>query len=227
MIQWVYERVARSSTVQRVLVATDDRRILDAVRAFGGECVMTSKDHPSGTDRLAEVARNLDSKMIVNVQGDEPLIEGGVIDACVEAIREGEEVPVATPCTRIRSHADLLDPNVVKVVTDRLGFALYFSRAPIPFDRGVDPLKVDLTETPFYQHIGLYVYRKDFLLKYSEMERTPLEMREKLEQLRILENGFPLRVVPTRYDSRGVDTPEDLEKIRRVIASGGSSGEAI
>ncbi len=220
MIQWVCERVGRASLVDAVIVATDDQRIFDAVSAFGGKVVMTAPDHPSGTDRLAEVAENLNSEIIVNVQGDEPLIEGAVIDAAIRPMVEGDSAPVATAATRIKSREDLLNPDVVKVVTDGAGYALYFSRSPIPFDRDVAPSSMDQDKRPFWKHIGLYVYRKDFLLQYSRLDRTPLEMREKLEQLRILEHGHRIRVVETAYDSLGVDSLEDLERIRKLVSAG-------
>ena len=220
MIQWVCERVGRASLVDAVIVATDDQRIFDAVSAFGGKVVMTAPDHPSGTDRLAEVAENLNSEIIVNVQGDEPLIEGAVIDAAIRPMVEGDSAPVATAATRIKSREDLLNPDVVKVVTDGAGYALYFSRSPIPFDRDVAPSSMDQDKRPFWKHIGLYVYRKDFLLQYSRLARTPLEMREKLEQLRILEHGHRIRVVETAYDSLGVDSLEDLERIRKLVSAG-------
>ncbi|NOY54129.1 MAG: 3-deoxy-manno-octulosonate cytidylyltransferase [Deltaproteobacteria bacterium] len=217
MIRWVYERVQRASRVDRVIVATDDERILEAVRAFGGEAVMTSGEHPSGTDRIAEAALGLDAEIIVNVQGDEPLIRGDVIDACIRPLQEGAQEPVVTPCVRIRSLQDLRNPDVVKVVKSPAGRALYFSRFPIPFDRG---RKIDedcLSELSFWKHLGLYAYRRDFLLQYSRMAPSPLEKREKLEQLRILENGYTIRVEETDYDSVGVDSPEDLEKIRDLF----------
>ena len=217
MIQWVYERVSRASLVQNVLVATDDQRILNAVQAFGGKGVMTSPEHPSGTDRIAEAVEHLDSKIIVNVQGEEPFIDPEVVDSCVRPVMEDGSFPVATPCTRIKSLEELMSPDVVKVVTDEHGFALYFSRLPIPYDRDVEPGNLDLSEIIFFKHIGLYVYQKDFLIKYSRMAPTPLETREKLEQLRILENGYKIRVVETDYDSIGVDSKEDLEKAQSCI----------
>lgn len=220
VIQWVYERVSRASLVQDVIVATDDRRIQDVVRAFGGRCVMTSPEHATGTDRLAEVSEELKSGIIVNVQGDEPLIEPGVIDACVRPMMDGGAFPVATPCTRIQSREELLNPDVVKVVSDRDGFALYFSRSPIPYDRDQGPIEVDISGGLFFKHIGLYVYRRDFLLKYNRMAPTPLEVREKLEQLRILENGYKIRVVETKYDSISVDTEEDLRRVQDLVKSG-------
>jgi len=214
MIQWVYERVSRASLIQDVIVATDDRRIRDAVLAFGGRCVMTSPSHVTGTDRLAEAAQDLKAGIIVNVQGDEPLIEPGVIDACIRPMMDGGAFPAATPCTRIKSRDELINPDVVKVVMDRDGFALYFSRSPIPYDRDHGPIEVDVTGNLFFKHIGIYVYRRDFLLKYSRMAPTPLEVREKLEQLRILENGYKIRVVETEYDSISVDTEEDLRRVQ-------------
>jgi 3-deoxy-manno-octulosonate cytidylyltransferase (CMP-KDO synthetase) len=220
MIQWVYERVGRASLVNDVIVATDDGAIFDAVSGFGGKAVMTSPDHPSGTDRLAEVAEKVDSEIIVNVQGDEPLIEPSVVDACVRPMLEGDPNPVVTPCTRIKSRSDLLNPNAVKVVMDVQGNALYFSRSPIPYDRDGGPDTADLSERSFFKHIGLYVYRREFLLQYRRMERGPLEMREKLEQLRILENGHKIRVIETEYDSVGVDSPEDLARIRKLVSAG-------
>jgi 3-deoxy-manno-octulosonate cytidylyltransferase (CMP-KDO synthetase) len=220
MIQWVYEGVGRSSLISDVLIATDDQRILDAVHAFGGEGIMTSPDHPTGTDRLAEVAKKLDSEIIVNVQGDEPLIEAEVIDACVRPMLEGGDFPVVTPCTRIRSHEELLNPDVVKVVLDRSGCALYFSRSPVPYDRDESPSFTNEDQRRFFKHIGLYVYRRDFLLTYNQMEPAPLEKRERLEQLRILENGYKIRVVETEYNSVGVDSQKDLERVRNLVKAG-------
>ena len=217
MIRWVYEGVQKASRVDQVIVATDDERILEAVRDFGGEAVMTSGMHPSGTDRIAEAAQGFDSDIVVNVQGDEPLIRGDVIDACIQPLQEGAKEPVVTPCVRIRKLTDLHNPDVVKVVKNPAGRALYFSRSPIPFDRDRELHEDDLAQISFWKHLGLYAYRRDFLLQYSRMEQTPLEKREKLEQLRILENGYAIQVVETDYDPIGVDSPEDLEKIRDLF----------
>ncbi len=217
MIQWVYERVDQAALVNDVVVATDDQRIVDAVEGFGGRAVMTSADHPSGTDRLAEVARQLDAEIVVNVQGDEPLIAAEVIDACVRPMIDGGDFHVVTPCTPIMSKAALANPNVVKVVTDRAGCALYFSRAPIPFDRDEAEPGAKAGQRLYYKHLGLYVYGREFLLTYTKLARTPLEIREKLEQLRILENGYRIRVVETPYDSIGVDSLEDLERVRKLV----------
>lgn len=216
MIQWVYERTAKAASLDRVLVATDDQRIADAVLAFGGECVMTSSAHSTGTDRIAEVAASLDCDLIVNVQGDEPLIEPAMIDDAVAPLRHDPGIVMGTLCGRIDIAEEAFDPNIVKVVLDRDGFALYFSRAPIPWDRdrwsGLDVGARPLHDR-FYKHIGLYVYRRAFLLNYAALGPTPLESIEKLEQLRALETGHRIKVVETSHRSIGVDTPHDLQKI--------------
>jgi 3-deoxy-manno-octulosonate cytidylyltransferase (CMP-KDO synthetase) len=224
MVQWVYERTKRSALLDRVIVATDDRRILDAVASFGGEAVMTSPDHITGTDRIAEVARSLNCDIIVNVQGDEPLIDPRMIDEAVRPLAEDPTIPMGTLAKRITDPAEAVDPNVVKVVTDRKGHALYFSRAPIPWDRDHWAGRSDLSSLPFsgpcYKHIGLYVYRRDFLLAYAAMPQTSLEAIEKLEQLRALENGHKIKVVITDHESFGVDIPGDLSKILQRLDEG-------
>lgn len=216
MIQHVYERAAQSTLVSRVIVATDDRRIAEAVNMIGGEAVMTSTAHETGTDRLAEVASGLDADIIVNVQGDEPLIDPAMIDLAIQPFLEEPGLQMGTVKTRIKCLHDFLSPNVVKVVTDNRGDALYFSRSPLPFFR--DKWK-DLKDESFasgrllcYKHVGLYVYRRDFLLKFAVMPPTFLEISEKLEQLRAIENGITIRVVETEFESIGVDTPDDLQK---------------
>jgi 3-deoxy-manno-octulosonate cytidylyltransferase (CMP-KDO synthetase) len=217
MIRHVYERTACASLVSSVVVATDDERIADAVREFGGNVAMTSPDHETGTDRLAEVAAGLDCDIVVNVQGDEPLIEPPMIDAAIRPLVDDPSVEMGTLKSRIRTLHDFLSPNVVKVVTGLDGFALYFSRSPLPNFR--DKWN-DLKDESFasgkllcYKHVGLYVYRRDFLLKYAAMEPTQLELAEKLEQLRVLENGCRIKVVETEFESIGVDTPADLDKV--------------
>ena len=217
MVQHVYERVARASLVSEVIVATDDERILSAVRGFGGRAEMTDKGHETGTDRLAEIAARSDADIIVNVQGDEPLIAPAMIDEAIRPLVTDPAVTMATLKSRIKSLHDFLSPNVVKVVTDWEGYALYFSRSPLPNFR--DKWN-DLKDEAFYsgkllcyKHVGLYVYRRDFLLQYAQMSPTYLELAEKLEQLRILENGFRIKVVETELESIGVDTPFDLEKV--------------
>jgi 3-deoxy-manno-octulosonate cytidylyltransferase (CMP-KDO synthetase) len=217
MIQHVYERTMRASLVSDVVVATDDERIFTAVKGFGGRAEMTLKSHETGTDRLAEVAGRCDSDIIVNVQGDEPLIEPDMIDEAIEPLTADGSLVMSTLKSRIQTLHDFLSPNVVKVVTDWEGFALYFSRSPLPNFR--DKWN-DLKDEKFasgkllcYKHVGLYVYRRDFLLQYSQMSPTYLELAEKLEQLRVLENGYRIKVVETAHDSIGVDTPADLAAV--------------
>ena len=220
MIQHVYERVQRATHVDEVIVATDDLRILSEVESFGGKGRMTSPDHPSGTDRIAEVARELQTEIVVNVQGDEPLIHPEMIDLAVVPLLEEAGFPATTLRTPILDERDLTDPNVVKVVTDRAGFALYFSRFPIPYirDSWRDFRAIRAVHpNPFWKHIGLYVYRRDFLLRFSEMAPTPLERLEGLEQLRILENGYRIKAIETSHASIGVDTPEDLHRVERAM----------
>jgi 3-deoxy-manno-octulosonate cytidylyltransferase (CMP-KDO synthetase) len=218
MIQWVCEGAARCSLVDKVLVATDDTRIADAVAAFGGTPVMTRADHPTGTDRLAEVAAGLDSELIVNVQGDEPLIDPAMIEAAVRPLLADPTIPMGTLKTPLTSLEEFHNPNVVKVVTDRRGFALYFSRAPIPHPRDFnDALETRWRELATAKHVGLYVYRRDFLLAFPTLAPTPLEEQEKLEQLRALEHGHRIFVAETAMGTQGVDTPEDLERVRRLL----------
>jgi 3-deoxy-manno-octulosonate cytidylyltransferase (CMP-KDO synthetase) len=218
MVQHVYERTVRATLVHDVLVATDDERIASAVRAFGGRAIMTPESCQSGTDRIASVARDLQhADIIINVQGDEPLIEPAMIDEAVRPLLHGSSIPVGTLVRRIETESDLINPNIVKVVLDRTGTCLYFSRSAIPFGRDRAPNDW-LRYHVYFKHIGLYVFRRDFLLRYAEMHQTPLEQAEKLEQLRILEYGYAIRAVETTYDSVPVDTPEDLERVRAVIA---------
>ncbi|EHG20619.1 3-deoxy-D-manno-octulosonate cytidylyltransferase [Selenomonas infelix ATCC 43532] len=215
MIVRVYERAVRAKLVQDVVVATDDERIRAAVEEHGGRAVMTRVDHATGTDRLAEVAEKMtDYDLIINVQGDEPLIDPAVIDALVEPFLVDETLPMATAKTLLMDEEEIVNPNNVKVITDLSGNALYFSRARIPYARN-EGAKV-------YKHIGIYAYRRDFLLSYARMAQTPLELSESLEQLRALENGYTIRVIETDAVFIGVDTEEDLaavneEYIRRGI----------
>ncbi|EKU72136.1 3-deoxy-manno-octulosonate cytidylyltransferase [Selenomonas sp. F0473] len=203
MIVRVYERAVEARLVRDVVVATDDERIRAAVEAHGGRAVMTRADHATGTDRLAEVAaRMTDYDLVVNVQGDEPLIEPAVIDALIEPFLADENLSMATVKTEMRDAAEMENPNNVKVVTDAAGNALYFSRARIPYARSAG--------AKVYKHIGIYAYRRDFLLAYAKMPQTPLEISESLEQLRALENGCRIRVVETDAVFIGVDTEEDL-----------------
>lgn len=217
MIEHVYRRATACPQVSRVIVATDDLRIATRVNEFGGEVRLTRPDHQTGTDRLAEVAATIDCDIIVNVQGDEPLLDPRSI---TEALRPFSDASVSmtTLYRRITDPAELTNPNIVKVVLDRAGFALYFSRAPIPHAR--DPRG---GWPPLYRHVGLYAYRRSALLVLATLEPTPLERTEVLEQLRALEHGIRIRAVETAYDSIGVDTPEDLDLVRRLLAAPAAS----
>ncbi len=215
MLQHVYERSMKATLVDDVIVATDDERIFNAARAFGARVVMTSTKHETGTDRLAEVAETLDSaELIVNVQGDEPMIEPAMIDAAVAPLLAQPDINMGTLMATIDNQADFANPNVVKVVTDKCGSALYFSRAPIPYTRD---LEIEQEQVYGFKHIGLYVYRRDFLLRYPHLQPTVLERTEKLEQLRVLEHGYRIHVALTEHQSMGVDTPEDLEKVKAAL----------
>ena len=214
MICRVLERASRAQKPEKVIVATDDERIYDAVRAEGGEAILTRADHPTGTDRLAEVAEAYpEVDLIVNVQGDEPLIEPSVIDDLIAPFEMDENLPMATVMTRMEDAEEQLDPNNVKVVVDKLGYALYFSRSLVPYPRAA--------AGPVYKHIGIYAYRRDFLLRYARLEPTPLERAESLEQLRALENGYGIRVLETDCRFVGVDTPEDLALVNKIYREQG------
>jgi 3-deoxy-manno-octulosonate cytidylyltransferase (CMP-KDO synthetase) len=217
MVEHVWRRTTEARRVDAVLVATDDERVAAAVDGFGGVAVMTSASHATGTDRLAEVATELECDVVVNVQGDEPLISPEAIDAAVGILDHCPDDVMATLRRRINDAADLLEPSVVKLVTDAQGYALYFSRAPIPFVRS------GLAAPTTWRHMGLYVYRRDFLLKVATLAPTPLEQAEGLEQLRVLEHGFRIATVETTVDTIGVDTPEDLERVRRLVEAGARS----
>lgn len=211
MLQHVFERAKQCSTLNDVLIATDDESIFTVARSFGAIVKMTSPDHPSGTDRVAEVAAAYPHEIIVNIQGDEPLIDPSAIDAAVWGLLDNPGTDMATLKRLISDPEEILSPNVVKVVTDQSGFAIYFSRSPIPYNRSGD--------AAYCKHIGLYVYRREFLLKYSSLPIGPLEITERLEQLRALESGFRIYVAATQYDSLGVDTPEDLQRVQSLLAS--------
>lgn len=218
MIQHVWERVQRARSVDAILVATDDERIASAVRRFGGNVVMTPTNCRSGTDRIAHAAHDLpDADIVVNVQGDEPLLEPFMIDEAVRPVREREDVVVATLVRQIESDDDLRNPGIVKVVLDCNGRCLYFSRAAIPFGRDVAGREW-VGHHVYYKHIGLYVFRREMLIRYETMQQTPLELMEKLEQLRILEYGYSILGVVTQGDSVPVDTHDDLQRVRTLIA---------
>jgi 3-deoxy-manno-octulosonate cytidylyltransferase (CMP-KDO synthetase) len=214
MLQHVYERASQARYLTSTLIATDDASVYAAARNFGARAVMTRADHLSGTDRVAEAASAENAEIIVNIQGDEPLIDPAAIDAAILPLVHEPDVMMSTLKKRIENPREVTDPNVVKVVTGEAGDAIYFSRCPIPY------MRRDAGATPgamYFKHIGLYVYRREFLLGYSSLLVGPLEQAERLEQLRAIENGFRIRVVETEYESIGVDTPEDLERVSRLV----------
>ena len=216
MIEHVYRRAAAARAIESVLVVTDDERIHRAVIGFGGESRMTSPLHQSGTDRIAEVAASLRCDVIVNVQGDEPLIEPAMIDEAVAPFSHDPALLMSTLRRRIEDEAERQNPNVTKVVVDGDDFALYFSRAPIPFVRQGCPA------APAWRHVGMYAYRRECLMRLAALPPTVMERSEALEQLRALEHGIRIKTLETQFDSIGVDTPEDLERVRTMFASIGS-----
>lgn len=214
MVEHVYRRAADSARVGAVVVATDDERVAKVVDGFGGVAVMTSADHATGTDRLAEVARALTGDIVVNVQGDEPLMTPDAIDAVVMLLQSRPNDVMATLRRRIEDLTDLETPSVVKLVTDRDGYALYFTRSGIPFVRPGQP------RPAMWRHLGLYAYRRTFLATLAGLASTPLEQAEGLEQLRALEHGYRISTAETTADTIGVDTPEDLERVRQLLTAG-------
>ena len=217
LLQHVYERAKKAKRLDELWIATEDNRIRQIASSFGAEVVMTSPTHVSGTDRVAEVAKKVSVQYLVNIQADEPLVAPAMIDLLVEALKkETKEVGMATlyrPLRRLADKEDLENPNVVKVVMDRKGYALYFSRTIIPFHR-----KSSLSRSPsYFKHLGFYAYRKEFLLRLTGMTPSSLEQAEGLEQLRVLENGEKIRLVESPYNTIGVDTHEDLEKVRKIL----------
>jgi 3-deoxy-manno-octulosonate cytidylyltransferase (CMP-KDO synthetase) len=224
MIMHVVDRASRARLVSRVIVATDDERIAEAVATHGGEARMTSADLASGTDRVAEISAQLDSEIVVNVQGDEPLIDPNTIDAAIAPLVEDSKIQISTTSEPITTVEDVFSSSVVKVVTDARGFALYFSRSPIPYFRlaGDATLEESLRADPallsaYRKHSGLYAYRADFLRQFAKMKPSSLERLEALEQLRAIENGFKIRVVNVKHRSIGVDTEQDYQRVKRLI----------
>jgi 3-deoxy-manno-octulosonate cytidylyltransferase (CMP-KDO synthetase) len=224
MIMHVVERAGRARLVSRVIVATDDSRILEAVESHGGQARMTSPDARSGTDRIAEVACTMDAEIIVNVQGDEPLIEPSTIDAAIRPLLGDSQIEISTTSEPITDVEDVFNPNVVKVVVDLQGFALYFSRSPVPYVRPApgltleSALRRDPSELSNYRkHSGLYAYRAAALARFARLPQSALEKLEALEQLRAIENGFRVRVVAVEHRSIGVDTGQDYERVKRLI----------
>lgn len=217
LIEWVYRRAERIPGAAYVVVATDHEQIATVVERFGGNVVMTSPDHRTGTDRVAEVARTLDYDCIVNLQGDEPVLPSGLVEDMVGVLDRSRSVDIVTACHALHDNEAIENPNVVKVVVDLSGHALYFSRSPIPFGFWQ---RSDTGATPrFYRHIGVYTFRRAALLRFAESAPTPLEIAEGLEQLRALENGMTIRVLEARQATVGVDVPEDIKNVEKELSS--------
>ena len=222
LVQRVYEGAKGSNFLDRVIVATDSARVSDVVYGFGGEAFLSLRRHPTGTDRVAEVVRNLNYDLVLNIQCDQPFLNPKMIDDLVASMYKGRNLLMGTLARKIDDRQRLKDPNVVKVISDQKGFALYFSRLPIPYlrdkhhsthVRGFN--EIDLKRVPYYEQIGIYAFRKDFLLKFASWKQTPLERYEKLEQLRALENGYKIKVCVTKHQSFTIDVPSDLIKLKR------------
>ena len=226
LLYHVYQRALRATTLREVWIATDDERVFDAATSFGGNVKMTSNVHRSGTDRIAEAIQGIDADIVVNIQGDEPLIDYGAIDHAVNLLVRDPDAQMSTLKSALDDPQDLWNPNVVKVITNQRGYAVYFSRSPVPYLRKREQptanLQEILAEEPallkyFYRHIGLYAYRRDFLMQFTKWAPSPLELLEDLEQLRAIEHGTKIKVDISRAVIFGVDTPEDLERIRRLV----------
>jgi 3-deoxy-manno-octulosonate cytidylyltransferase (CMP-KDO synthetase) len=223
MVLHVYDRAKQARSLTDLVVATDDNRIFSVVEQAGGKAIMTSVDHQSGSDRLGEVARKIEADIIVNIQGDEPLLEPQMIDKMVEPLTNDKTILMGTLKKRIVDPEDLQNPNIVKVVCDKAGFALYFSRSLIPYpktgwkDASIHGLAE--SDLAFYKHLGLYAYQKEFLLQFTKLPISYIEKVEGLEQLRALDNGYKIKVVETKFDTIAVDTPEDLEKVKQILKS--------
>lgn len=213
MIEHVWQQAKKSRRLEDVLIACDDERILEAVKNFGGKAVMTAKDHESGTDRIAEAVADVDVEVVVNIQGDEPLINPAVIDHLADALLNDSKLAMATVIKKIAKEEDLNNPNVVKAVIDQNNNALYFSRSPIPYNRAGKPFGQSI----YYKHLGLYAYRKDFLLGFKKLPFSHLEATEKLEQLRVLDAGYKIKTIETDHETIGVDTPEDLVRVQELM----------
>jgi 3-deoxy-manno-octulosonate cytidylyltransferase (CMP-KDO synthetase) len=216
VIQYVWQQAKKAMHLDEVVIACDDQRVCDVCTRFGAKAVMTSPDHASGTDRIAEAVTEIAADIVVNIQGDEPMIDPRVIDALVQALKDEEDVPMATVVKRITDPAQIGNPNVVKVVIDKKGAALYFSRHAIPFNRD--------GRTPdggkYFKHLGIYAYRKEFLTGFHALPHSSLEQIEKLEQLRVLEAGYRIQTIETDVETIGIDTPEDLERAVRLLREG-------
>jgi len=224
MVQWVLEQAHKSSLVSEVVVATDDHRICDVVQNIGEKVIMTSPDHKSGTDRVAEVVKNFQCNIIVNIQGDEPLISPENIDLVIKPLLGSPDFSVSTLMIAIKKWDEMFDPNTCKVVVDGNGRALYFTRSPVPYNRNSWPEGVHMIKDAGasscvlgYKHIGMYAYTKSFLLQFPKLKASRLEDLEKLEQLRILDNGYAIQVIETNQSSISVDRPEDLGMVKQII----------
>ena len=214
MLQYVWEAAKKAKALDDVIIATDNEIVINAVSRFGAKVVLTSVDHKSGTDRVTEVVNPLDVKVVVNIQGDEPLIHPSMINELAMALLGDSELVMATLAKRITDEKEIHDPNIVKVALDKEGFALYFSRAAIPYTR--EPETGFLTQS-HYKHIGIYAYTKDFLFTFANMPQSKLEQIEKLEQLRVLENGYKIKVIETKYETKSVDVQEDLDAVKGIL----------
>jgi len=213
MIQHVWERAKQAAVLDDLIIACDDERVARVAEEFGAKVAFTAKGHASGTDRICEVINPLDVKIVINIQGDEPLIHPTMIDAVARALLDDSSISMATVMKNIEEPRVINDPNVIKVVIDKNNFAVYFSRSPIPFHAEESEIKLPI----YFKHIGLYGYTKDFLFIYKNLPVSYLERVERLEQLRVLEEGFRIKVIETKYDTIGVDTPEDLEKVKEYL----------
>lgn len=211
LIQWTWENASRARSLDRLIVACDDQRIEEVVRGFGGDVVMTSARHLSGTDRIAEAVNHLDVDVIINIQADEPVVHPSVIDALAQAMRNDSDLVMATVRKKVDDEREINDSNVVKVICDKDGFALYFSRFSLPYYRQADTQKL------YYKHLGVYAYTKDFLYTYRKLPVSYLENAEKLEQLRVLEAGYKIKVIETKFESCGVDTEDDLITLEKIL----------
>ena len=213
MLEHVYRRALISDVFFRIIIATDDKRIYEAAEKFGAEAAMTREDHPNGTSRAAEIASAIDTDYVINIQGDEPMLDPRLLRELADGIAADESADSATACMEITDEEDINNPNIVKVARALNGRALYFSRSPLPYRREATGCKI-------YEHIGIYAYKKDFLMKLITLPNTPLQQTESLEQLKILEHGYSMAVIPTKYPSEGpnINTPEDLELVRKILA---------
>lgn len=216
MIEYVWKQARKCRMLNEVIIACDDERILKAAKSFGAQAVMTAVDHPSGTDRIAEAVKNIAADVVLNIQGDEPLIDPDVIESLAKVMQDDALCPMATVIKKIEDEGEISDPNVVKVVIDQNKRAIYFSRSPVPFNRDRKPF----SQAGYYKHIGLYAYTKDFLKIFVGLPKSHLEQIEKLEQLRVIEAGYAIKTVETKVETIGVDTPEDLKKVQTLMTQG-------